>query len=140
MGVILGCTIHGHTNCGGRKIAACSPLTHRLGPESNPLSSTVLQENFLRMNACPGTGDNGNRGGLVVTKTSSASEAFDQGGVANSCLVRGLLARCRMYPVKGGAGFFRSRSPLSIQGSGAEALEEISGRGGAASSIGAHYI
>ena len=54
----------GHFNGG----AAARSSLDQGSPESKSLSCAVLRETVLKIDACPGTGDNGNGRWLVVTK------------------------------------------------------------------------
>ena len=130
VGTVLGS--HGNygiPNCGGGGAAARSSLDQG-SPESKSLSYAVLREIVLRMDAMPWYRRQ-RQWKVASSDEGPQNDALDHGVVSALRLVEGLLAEgCRMYPGKGMANSFRSRSSSFTQRRGAEFLGGMSGRAG----------
>ena len=130
VGTVLGS--HGNygiPNCGGGGAAARSSLDQG-SPESKSLSYAVLREIVLRMDAMPWYRRQ-RQWKVASSDEGPQNDALDHGVVSALRLVEGLLAEgCRMYPGKGMANSFRSRSSSFTRRRGAEFLGGMSGRAG----------
>ena len=130
VGTVLGS--HGNygiPNCGGGGAAARSSLDQG-SPESKSLSYAVLREIVLRMDAMPWYRRQ-RQWKVASSDECPQNDALDHGVVSALRLVEGLLAEgCRVYPGKGMANSFRSRSSSFTRRRGAEFLGGMSGRAG----------
>ena len=127
VGTVLGG--YGIPICGGGGAAARSSLDQG-SPESKSLSYAVLREIVLRMDAMPWYRRQ-RQWKVASSDECPQNDALDHGVVFALRLVEGLLAEgCRVYPGKGMANSFRSRSSSFTQRRGAEFLGGMSGRAG----------
>ena len=130
VGTVLGS--HGNygiPNCGGGGAAARSSLDQG-SPESKSFSYAVLRGIVLRMDAMPWYRRQW-QWKVASSDEGPQNDALDHGVVSAVRLVEGLLAEgCRMYPGKGMANSFRSRSSSFTRRRGAEFLGGMSGRAG----------
>ena len=130
VGTVLGS--HGNygiPNCGGGSAAARSSLDQG-SPESKSLFCAVLREIVLRMDAMPWYRRQW-QWKVASSDEGPQNDALDHGVVSALRLVEGLLAEgFRMYPGKGMANSFRSRSSSFTRRRGAEFLGGTSGRAG----------
>ena len=135
MGTLL--ESYGIPNCGGGGAAARSSLDQG-SPVSKSLSYAVLREIVLRMDAMPWYRRQ-RQWKVASSNEGLQNNALDHGVVSALRLVGGLLAEgCRMYPDKGMANSFRSRSSSFTRRRGAEFLGGMSGRAGIPSGREAH--
>ena len=113
VGTVLGG--YGIPNCGGGGAAARSSLDQG-SPESKSLSYAVLREIVLRMDAMPWYRRQ-RQWKVASSDEGPQNDALDHGAISALRLVGGLLAEgCRMYPGKGMANSFRSRSSSFLRG------------------------
>ena len=116
VGTVLGG--YGIPNCGAGGAAARSSLDQG-SPESKSLSCAVLREAVLGMDAMPWYRRQ-RQWKVASSDEGPQNDALDHGVISALRLVGGLLAEgCRMYPGKGMANSFRSRSPSFTRRRGA---------------------